>query len=127
MQKIKGRSSRVLQQEFPHLRKRYWGQNIWARGYFCGTVGQVMDQMIRDYIEGHVEKSPDDAFTLDGTELLIMDFSLSLDFQSVNRIHHLQVFGRSMKPPPKKHSKYTVKRKRTVTLVEKLYDCQFIT
>ena len=58
MQKIKGRSSRVLQQEFPHLKKRYWGQHIWARGYFCTTVGQVTDQMIRDYIEGHVEKSP---------------------------------------------------------------------
>mgnify|MGYP003931121211 FL=1 len=65
MQKIKGRSSRVLQQEFPHLKKRYWGQHIWARGYFCTTVGQVTDQMIRDYIEGHVGKSPDDSFTVD--------------------------------------------------------------
>ena len=37
MQKIKGRSSRMLQQEFPHLKKRYWGQHIWARGYFCTT------------------------------------------------------------------------------------------
>ena len=65
MQKIKGRSSGVLQQEFPHLKKRYWGQHIWARGYFCTTVGQVTDQMIRDYIEGHVGKSPDDSFTVD--------------------------------------------------------------
>ena len=65
MQKIKGRSSRMLQQEFPHLKKRYWGQHIWARGYFCTTVGQVTDQMIRDYIEGHVGKSPDDSFTVD--------------------------------------------------------------
>ena len=48
MQKIKGRSSRMLQQEFPHLKKRYWGQHIWARGYFCTTVGQVTDEMIRD-------------------------------------------------------------------------------
>ena len=65
MQKIKGRSSRMLQQEFPHLKKRYWGQHIWARGYFCTTVGQVTDQRIRDYIEGHVGKSPDDSFTVD--------------------------------------------------------------
>ena len=55
MQKIKGRSSRLLQQEFPHLKKRYWGQHIWARGYFCTTVGQVTDEMIRDYI-GSAEK-----------------------------------------------------------------------
>ena len=65
MQKIKDRSLHVLQQEFPHLKKRYWGQHIWARGYFCTTVGQVTDQMIRDYIEGHVGKSPDDSFTVD--------------------------------------------------------------
>src|SRR5580658_1357773 len=24
-----------LQEEFPELRKRYWGQYLWARGYFC--------------------------------------------------------------------------------------------
>ena len=65
MQKIKGRSSRILQQEFPHLRKRYWGQHIWARGYFALTLGQFTEQMIKDYIEGHVEKSPDDSFTVD--------------------------------------------------------------
>ena len=65
MQKIKGRSSRMLQQEFPHLKKRYWGQHIWACGYFCAAVGQVTDDMIRDYIAGHIGKSPDDSFTVD--------------------------------------------------------------
>src|SRR5665213_4189922 len=30
-QYIKGRSSRMLQAEFPELRKRYWGQHMWAR------------------------------------------------------------------------------------------------
>ena len=34
MQYVKGKSSRVLQQEFPSLRKRYWGQHIWARATF---------------------------------------------------------------------------------------------
>ncbi len=40
VQYIKGRSSRKLQQEFEELRKRYWGQHLWARGYFCATVGR---------------------------------------------------------------------------------------
>ena len=40
-QYIKGRSSRNLQAEFPDLRKRYGGQHMWARGYFCATVGAV--------------------------------------------------------------------------------------
>jgi putative transposase len=32
MQYVKGKSSRMLQQEYPALRKRYWGQHLWARG-----------------------------------------------------------------------------------------------
>jgi putative transposase len=51
VQFIKGRSSRVLQRDFPALRKRYWGQHLWARGYFCGSVGAVDEKTIREYIE----------------------------------------------------------------------------
>jgi putative transposase len=51
MQHIKGRSSRRLQDEFSELRKRYWGQHLWARGYFCATVGAVDEKTIREYIE----------------------------------------------------------------------------
>lgn len=39
VQFLKGRSSRLLQRDFQRLRKRYWGQHLWARGYFCATVG----------------------------------------------------------------------------------------
>lgn len=35
VQFLKGRSSRMLQAEFPHLRKRYWGQHLWARVFLC--------------------------------------------------------------------------------------------
>jgi len=34
LQYLKGRSSRLLQDEFPELKKRYWGQHLWARNYF---------------------------------------------------------------------------------------------
>ena len=51
MQYLKGRSSRLLQDEFPQLKKRYWGQHMWARGYFCGTVGQVDKETIENYIK----------------------------------------------------------------------------
>src|ERR1700704_2275624 len=33
MRRIKGRSSRKLFEEFPLLKKRYWGRHFWARGY----------------------------------------------------------------------------------------------
>lgn len=52
VQYLKGRSSRMLQMEFEELRKRYWGQHLWARGYFCATVGTVTDAVIKKYIEG---------------------------------------------------------------------------
>ena len=42
----KGRSSRRLQEEFSHLRKRCWGQHLRARGYFCATVGAVDEKTI---------------------------------------------------------------------------------
>ena len=51
MQYLKGRSSKKLQEEFPELKKKYWGQHLWAAGYFCRTVGTVIEDMIKDYIE----------------------------------------------------------------------------
>lgn len=41
MQYLKGRSSRLLQDEFLELKKKYGGQHLWTRGYFCATVGTV--------------------------------------------------------------------------------------
>ena len=46
MMRIKGRSSYKIQREFPELRKRYWGQRFWARGYFSTTSGNVTDAVI---------------------------------------------------------------------------------
>jgi putative transposase len=64
MQYIKGRSSHLLQEEFPHLKKRYWGQHLWARGYFCGTVGNVDEDTIRQYIDAQPTDGPQDTFTV---------------------------------------------------------------
>ncbi len=50
-QYLKGKSSHRLQREFPELKKRYWGQHLWSRGYFCGTVGAVTEETIKKYIE----------------------------------------------------------------------------
>ena len=46
VQYLKGRSSKLIQDEFPELKKRYWGQHLWARGYFCATVGSVTEETI---------------------------------------------------------------------------------
>jgi len=56
MQRVKGRSSRKIQQEFPALRRRYWGKRFWARGYFCTTSGNITDEIILQYLEKHSDK-----------------------------------------------------------------------
>jgi hypothetical protein len=62
VQYIKGRSSRRLQEEFPNLRNRYWGQHLWARGYFCATVGPVDEETIKAYIENQRWDEDDQGF-----------------------------------------------------------------
>lgn len=56
---LKGKTSRMLQIEFPELKKRYWGQHLWARGYFAVSTGNVTTEMIREYIRHHFENKDD--------------------------------------------------------------------
>ena len=65
LQYIKGKSSRKLLQEFEHLRKRYWGQHFWARGYFAVTVGNVNQVDVQKYIEDQeTHHKKDDGFAI---------------------------------------------------------------
>jgi len=59
VKKLKGRSSRKLQQEFPELKNRYWGRHFWGIGYGCWSTGNVTDKMVNEYLEHH-RKSDDD-------------------------------------------------------------------
>ncbi len=61
MQYLKGRSSKKLQEEFPSLRKQFWGQHMWATGYFCRSVGTITNEIIKKYIDGQ-ENNIDDVF-----------------------------------------------------------------
>jgi len=67
VQNIKGRSSRILQQEFPQLRKEYWGRHFWGIGYFCVTSGNVTDEMIIKYIEEQGYRQENDVFQVSYT------------------------------------------------------------
>ena len=51
VQWLKGISSRVLLQEFSHLRRQFWGKHLWARGYLAVTSGTITDDMIKKYID----------------------------------------------------------------------------
>jgi len=51
VQYLKGRSSKLIQEEFRELKKKYWGQHFWGVGYFCRSVGTITDEIIKEYIE----------------------------------------------------------------------------
>ncbi len=53
VKRIKGRTSRLLQQEFPSLGKKYWGQHFWAVGYGVWSTGNITDEMVQEYLEHH--------------------------------------------------------------------------
>jgi len=56
VKKLKGRSSRILQQEFPDLGKKYWGRHFWAVGYGVWSTGNITDEMVQEYLEHHRDK-----------------------------------------------------------------------
>ncbi len=64
VQYIKGKSSRKLMMEFPNLHKRYWGQHMWARGYFVVTVGNLNQQQVQKYIENQELHHREDNFSI---------------------------------------------------------------
>ena len=46
---LKGKSSRILREEFPHLKKRL--PCLWTRSYYCETIGCINEDTIKKYIE----------------------------------------------------------------------------
>ena len=65
VQYLKGRSSRLIQDDLPELKKRYWGQHLWARGYFCATVGSVTEGTIKKYIENQEASEEKNVFKIE--------------------------------------------------------------
>lgn len=62
VQYLKGKSSHKLLSEYQSLRKRYWGQHLWSRGYWAATSGNVTDEIWKKYIEDQKPEEPDDNF-----------------------------------------------------------------
>ncbi len=48
---LKERTSVLLQEEFPKLHEKYWGQLIWATGYGAWSSGKITDDMINMYLD----------------------------------------------------------------------------
>ena len=61
VKRLKGRSSRLLQKEFPELGKRYWGKHMWGIGYGAWSAGNITDDIIQEYLEHHKDRPNEDA------------------------------------------------------------------
>ncbi len=46
---FKGYTSRILRQEFPHLKSRL--PSLWSRSYFVSSTGRVSEETVKRYIE----------------------------------------------------------------------------
>ena len=61
VKRLKGGSSRILQQEFPQLRKQYWGRHFWAIGYGAWSTGSITEEVVKKYLEHHRHPSNKEA------------------------------------------------------------------
>ena len=60
VKRLKGRTSRILQREYPELQKRYWGKHFWAIGYGAWSTGNITDEQVQEYLEHHRQPSNGD-------------------------------------------------------------------
>ena len=49
VKRVKGRSSRLLRQEFPHLKRKL--PTLWTHAYFVSTAGGAPIAVLKRYIE----------------------------------------------------------------------------
>jgi putative transposase len=64
LKRLKGRTSRMLQLEYPHLRQRYWGKHFWAIGYGVWSTGNITDEIVQKYLEHHRSDTSNDDSTI---------------------------------------------------------------
>ena len=60
VKRLKGRTSRRIEEEFPELKQRYQGKHFWTIGYGAWSTGNITEQMVEDYLEHHRDPSNKD-------------------------------------------------------------------
>lgn len=54
VKRLKGRSSHILREEFPSLKKKL--PSLWTRSYFSCTIGHISEETIKQYVESQKNK-----------------------------------------------------------------------
>jgi putative transposase len=66
VKRLKGRTSSRIQEEFPHIGKKYWGRHFWAIGYGAWSTGNITDEMVQQYLQHH--RTPENT---DGDKIIL--------------------------------------------------------
>jgi putative transposase len=64
VQYLKGKSSYKMLMEHKSLSKLYWGCHLWGMGYFVATSGNIIDEVIMEYINSQEDKDSDEDFSI---------------------------------------------------------------
>jgi putative transposase len=54
VKRLKGYTSRVMRQEFPHLRSKL--PTLWTNSYYCESCGHISEDTVKRYIEEQKRK-----------------------------------------------------------------------
>ena len=55
---VKGKSAIKILDQYPSLKRRYWGRHFWAKGYCVSTVG-LDEERIKKYVRWQNRKDED--------------------------------------------------------------------
>lgn len=51
LEQLKRRRPHLFQKELPHLKKRYWGQRFWAKGYRAFSTRNITDEIVQNILK----------------------------------------------------------------------------
>ena len=66
VKRTKGRIAKLLLQEYPELKRRYYGGHLWGIGYGAWSVGNITETLLQNYLDHHKDKpNGDENFILE--------------------------------------------------------------
>jgi len=64
VKRLKGITSRRIQEGFLNIGKKYWRRHFWAIGYGVWSTENITDEMVQQYLEHHRNPSNLDKDTI---------------------------------------------------------------
>lgn len=53
---LKGATSRAVRNRYPEVKEEPWGDAFWSPSYFLATTGEVMLDVLKEYVDSQGER-----------------------------------------------------------------------